>query len=48
MPAGYEFSSLIEGLRMVSAGDPPLSDATRAALASLTSPVHLQVFVTPS
>lgn len=48
MPAGYEFSSLIEGLRMVGTGDVKLADATREALARLTKPVHLQVFVTPT
>ncbi len=48
IPAGYEFSSLVEGLRMVGTGDVKLSDATRQALARLTKPVHLQVFVTPT
>ena len=48
IPAGYEFSSLIEGLRMVGAGAAPLSEATREALAGLTKPVHLQVFDTPT
>jgi alkyl hydroperoxide reductase subunit AhpF len=48
IPAGYEFSSLIEGLKMVGAGEPTLGEATRAALARLKKPVHLQVFVTPT
>jgi alkyl hydroperoxide reductase subunit AhpF len=48
IPAGYEFSSLVEGLRMVGTGDVKLADATRQALARLTTPVHLQVFVTPT
>jgi glutaredoxin len=32
----------------VSAGDSGLAETTRAALASLTRPVHLQVFSTPT
>lgn len=48
IPAGYEFSSLMEALRMVGTGDVKLADATREALARLTTPVHLQVFVTPT
>lgn len=48
IPAGYEFSSLLEGLRMLGTGDVKLADATREALARLTKPVHLQVFVTPT
>jgi glutaredoxin-like protein len=48
IPAGYEFSALIEDLRMVGTGDAKVSDATREALAGLQTPVHLQVFVTPT
>ena len=48
VPAGYEFSTLIEDLRMLGAGQPTLSDQTREALAQLTQPVHIQVFVTPT
>jgi glutaredoxin-like protein len=48
VPAGYEFSTFIEDLRMLGAGQPNLSAATREALARLTQPVHIQVFVTPT
>jgi len=48
IPSGYEFGTLIEDIRMVSSGDPALSDATLAELAKLTSPVNIQVFVTPT
>lgn len=48
VPAGYEFSSLIESVMLVSNGAPQLSAATQAWLATLTEPVHLQVFVTPT
>ena len=47
-PAGYEFATLIEDIRMASTGTIDLRDATRAALSHLTSPLHLQVFVTPT
>ena len=48
VPAGYEFSSLIDDLVIVSGGDSGLSKQTRAWAAGLTEPVHLQVFVTPT
>jgi glutaredoxin-like protein len=48
IPAGYEFSSLLEDLRMVSSGKHGLSNETMAAIAKLKSPVHIQVFVTPT
>jgi glutaredoxin-like protein len=47
-PVGYEFSTLIEDLRMLGAGDPALSQQTLTALRGLTEPVHIQVFVTPT
>jgi alkyl hydroperoxide reductase subunit AhpF len=48
VPAGYEFSSFIEDLRMLGSGDPGLSPETVAALQTLSRPVHIQVFVTPT
>ncbi len=48
VPAGYEFASLLEGIKLVASGDSGLSGETRAALAALTDPVHLQVFATPT
>lgn len=48
IPSGYEFSSLIQGLILVSGRDSGLSQDTRNALAELKHPVHLQVFVTPT
>lgn len=47
-PVGYEFSTLIEDIRMVSHGITGLAEDTVSALARLTEPVHVQVFVTPS
>lgn len=48
IPSGYEFSSLIEDIMMISSGDSGLSAATKEMLANLEEPVHLQVFVTPT
>jgi glutaredoxin-like protein len=48
IPSGYEFASLLEAIRMVGSDDVELQPATRAFLAQLTTPLHLQVFVTPS
>lgn len=48
IPSGYEFSSLLEDLVMVSTGQHQLSAATLSWLETLDRPVHLQVFVTPT
>jgi glutaredoxin-like protein len=48
IPSGYEFASLLEAIRMVGSDSVELQPATRAFLADLTAPLHLQVFVTPS
>jgi alkyl hydroperoxide reductase subunit AhpF len=48
IPAGHEFSSLINDIVMVSGRDSGLSEATREFLQLLQKPVHLQVFVTPT
>lgn len=48
IPSGYEFSTLVEGIQMVGAGDSGLSQATKDALAKLDKPVHMQVFITPT
>ena len=48
VPAGYEFSTFIEDLRMLGSGDPALSEDTHKALGRLTHPIHIQVFVTPT
>ncbi len=46
--AGYEFSSLVEAIRRVSAGDSGLSGASRTLLAGLKDPVTIRVLVTPT
>jgi len=48
IPSGYEFTSLVEDIMTVSAGDSRLSAPTREAIAEITNPVHIQVFVTPT
>jgi glutaredoxin-like protein len=48
IPAGYEFVSLIEAIKMVSEGQSGLSSATKEALSQIDEPVHFQVFVTPT
>jgi len=48
IPAGYEFTSLIHAIQAVAAGEPDLSEEGIQALAELTGPVHMQVFVTPT
>jgi alkyl hydroperoxide reductase subunit AhpF len=47
-PFGYEFSSLLDSILAVSARASGLSDTTRAKLAKVTEPVHIQVFSTPT
>lgn len=48
IPAGHEFTTLINDLVMVSKGDSGLSQPIKDKLAALTETVNLQVFVTPT
>ncbi len=48
IPAGYEFTTLVRDVLLVSSRDSGLSETTRAWLRGLKEPVHLQVFVTPT
>lgn len=48
IPAGHEFSTLVNDLVMVSRQDSGLSPEVREKLAKLDKPVNLQVFVTPT
>jgi glutaredoxin-like protein len=47
-PSGYEFTSLVTSIVLVSKGDSGLAPASREALAGLPGDVDLQVFVTPT
>ena len=46
IPAGYEFTSFITSIVMVSKGISGLADETKEALKKLKEPVNIQVFIT--
>ncbi len=48
VPSGYEFSAFLEDIIDASRGVVQVSEDTKAWLASLKKPVHIQVFVTPT
>jgi glutaredoxin-like protein len=48
IPSGYEFVSLLEDIKMASAGVSGLQPQTREVLGRLKKPLHIQVFVTPT
>jgi glutaredoxin-like protein len=48
VPAGYEFTSLTEATKAISAWDSGLGLKTKEALAELKDPLHLQVLVIPT
>jgi len=48
IPAGYEFSALLEDIIDASKNTTRLSDKTKKALQNLEKPVEIKVFVTPT
>jgi glutaredoxin-like protein len=48
IPSGYEFGTLLETIRLVSANDPELRPELLEKVGRIDRPVHLQVFVTPT
>lgn len=48
MPAGYEFSTVLDAILDVSRGDSGLGPESKERLSQLDQPVHLEVFVTPT
>lgn len=48
LPAGYEFSSLLDAVIMVSRQDSRLTPKSREMLRQVKRPLHLEVFVTPT
>lgn len=48
MPAGYEFSTVLDAILDVSKGESGLSPESREKLSQINQPVHLEVFVTPT
>jgi glutaredoxin-like protein len=47
-PGGYEFTSFLEAIQMVSIRESGLTAAGKDTLKKLAKPVHIQVFVTPT
>lgn len=48
IPSGHEFGTLLEGIKSVSTKTSTLSQNAKDALARVTSPLHIQVFTTPT
>jgi alkyl hydroperoxide reductase subunit AhpF len=48
IPAGYEFSNLIDAIVATSRGESALSDETKATLATLPGEVEIKIFSTPT
>ena len=48
IPAGYEFSNLIDSIIVASTGEPVLSEDTLASLRALAADVDIKVFSTPT
>jgi glutaredoxin-like protein len=48
IPSGYEFASLLHAIKLVASGEAALAQDTADVLDSLETPVHIQVFVTPT
>lgn len=48
IPSGYEFTSLLEAISIVSQGDSGLSPDSKRRIKTVDKPVHIQVFITPT
>jgi glutaredoxin-like protein len=48
IPAGYEFTTLVEDIIDVSNGESGLLNQTKEKIKTIDKPVHIQVFVTPT
>ena len=48
IPAGYEFSNLIDSIIAASSGTAALTEETQRALAGLTGDIDIKVFSTPT
>lgn len=48
LPAGYEFTNLIDAIVVASTGEPALAQETKDTLAGLGKRVHIKVFTTPT
>ncbi len=47
-PFGYEFTSVIESIKMISTGDTGLDEKVREEVKAVDQETHIKVFVTPS
>ena len=48
VPSGYEFSTLLSSIQEVSSKESGLSDRTKELLKGIHTPMHIQVFITPT
>ncbi len=48
VPSGYEFSTLLGSIMEVSIGESGLSQKTKELIQPINTPIHIQVFVTPT
>ena len=48
VPSGYEFSTLLGSILEVSNEESGLSDKTKELVKAINTPIHIQVFVTPT
>jgi hypothetical protein len=48
LPAGYEFITLVEAVRLAGGGKSTLTEESRARLAAVDKPTVMQVFTTPT
>lgn len=47
-PFGHEFALLLQDIQLISRGETQLAEHTRQALAAISDPIDIQVFVTPT
>lgn len=48
VPSGYEFVTLMESIIDVSTSESGLSEKTKSLVQPINTPIHIQVFVTPT
>jgi alkyl hydroperoxide reductase subunit AhpF len=48
LPAGYEFATVVDAIERVSTGEHGLSEATLEQLKTVTEPLEVMVFATPT
>ena len=48
IPSGYEFTTLMEDIISVSTGESGLSEKSKSLTQTIVTPIHIQVFVTPT